>query len=78
MEYHSPTAQYPFPPAALPNMSGPEMHLQPSGQPIPRVPTLPPIVAPDAAEHGMAKLEEMRECIEAIGVDGAKFFEKGW
>ncbi|CAN8064441.1 unnamed protein product [Agarophyton chilense] len=31
----------------------------------------------DSVELGLAKLAEIRECVDSIALDGAKFFDKG-
>lgn len=31
----------------------------------------------ESVELGLAKLAEIRECVDSIAVDGAKFFDKG-
>lgn len=31
----------------------------------------------DSVEIGLAKLAEIRECVDSIALDGAKFFDKG-
>ena len=31
----------------------------------------------ESADAGLAKLQEIRECVDRIATDGAKFFDKG-
>lgn len=68
------------PPLTLRSLLQPQLQPQLHPQLHPQLqPEVQPQLQPrlESVDVGLAKLQEIRECVDNIGTDGAKFFDKG-